>query len=66
MLQVGQTAPAFELPGAAAGRVDTHALAEYTRHGWAVVVVFYPFDFHPSCTSQLGLLRWPVKLPYML
>lgn len=57
MLQVGQTAPAFELPGAAAGRIDTHTLEEYTRNDWAVVLVFYPFDFHPSCTTQMCLLR---------
>lgn len=57
MLQTGQRAPAFEIPGAAGGRVDTHSLEEYTEHGWAVVLVFYPFDFHPSCTSQLCLIR---------
>ena len=57
MLQHGQQAPTFEMPGAAGGRVDTHSLEEYTEHGWAVVLVFYPFDFHPSCTAQLCLLR---------
>jgi peroxiredoxin len=57
MLEVGQEAPAFELPGAAGGRIDTHSLAEYTDNDWAVVVVFYPFDFHPSCTTQMCLLR---------
>ncbi|WP_336325565.1 redoxin domain-containing protein [Halovenus sp. HT40] len=57
MIQIGQQAPGFEVPGAAGGRVDTHSLEEYTEHGWAVVVVFYPFDFHPSCTSQLCMLR---------
>lgn len=57
MLQVGQEAPAFELPGAAAGRIDSHALSEYTDNGWAVVLVFYPFDFHPSCDDELCVLR---------
>lgn len=57
MLRIGQQAPSFDLPGAAAGRVDAHSLGEYTEHGWAVVVVFYPFDFHPSCTTQLCMLR---------
>jgi len=57
MLEVGDTAPEFELPGATAGRIDTHTLAEYTRNDWAVVLVFYPFDFHPSCTTQMCLLR---------
>lgn len=57
MLRVGQIAPSFELPGAAAGRLATHGLEEYLRHEWAVVLVFYPFDFHPMCTSQLCTLR---------
>jgi peroxiredoxin len=52
MIQVGQEAPAFRLPGAAAGRFDEHALSEYTDRGWTVVLVFYPFDFHPACTDQ--------------
>jgi len=57
MLEVGQEAPEFDLPGAAAGRIDTHSLTEYTDNGWAVVVVFYPFDFHPDCTDELCVLR---------
>lgn len=57
MLEVGDQAPQFELPGAAGGRIDTHTLEEYTRNDWAVVLVFYPFDFHPSCTTQMCLLR---------
>lgn len=57
MREVGQNAPTFETPGVAGGQVDSHTIAEYTEHGWAVVLVFYPFDFHPSCTSQLCLLR---------
>ncbi|VTT86385.1 Alkyl hydroperoxide reductase subunit C-like protein [Halorubrum sp. DM2] len=57
MLQTGQTAPTFELPGAGGGRIDTHALTEYTDNGWAVVAVFYPFDFHPVCTTQMCTLR---------
>jgi peroxiredoxin len=57
MLEVGDTAPDFELPGAAGGRIDSHTLEEYTRNDWAIVLVFYPFDFHPSCTTQMCLLR---------
>lgn len=57
MLEVDDTAPDFELPGAAGGRIDNHTLDEYTRNEWAVVLVFYPFDFHPSCTTQMCLLR---------
>jgi len=57
MIRVGQEAPDFTLPGAAAGTVDTHGLSEYTDRGWAVVLVFYPFDFHPACTDQWCSLR---------
>jgi peroxiredoxin len=57
MLAVGDSAPNFELQGAAGGRIDSHTLDEYTRNDWAVVLVFYPFDFHPSCTTQMCLLR---------
>ncbi|MEF8785506.1 MAG: redoxin domain-containing protein [Haloarculaceae archaeon] len=57
MLQIGQNAPDFELPGVVGGNIDTHALTEYTDNGWAVVVVFYPFDFHPVCTTQMCTLR---------
>jgi len=57
MPRVGQEVPEFTLPGAAAGTVDTHGLSEYTDRGWAVVLVFYPFDFHPACTEQWCSLR---------
>jgi peroxiredoxin len=57
MLTVGDTAPDFELPGVAAGSIDTHALADYTDRGWTVVLTFYPFDFHPACVSQWCALR---------
>jgi peroxiredoxin len=57
MLRVGQDAPDFRLPGSAAGTVDTHGLSEYTDRGWSVVLVFYPFDFHPACTDQWCSLR---------
>ncbi|MFC7074094.1 redoxin domain-containing protein [Halovenus rubra] len=62
MLQVGQQAPEFDVPGVTGGRIDNHTLGEYTEHSWAVVLLFYPFDFHPSCTSQLCLLRDAEKL----
>lgn len=57
MLQTGQRAPTFDLPGAGGGRIDRHSLTEYTDNGWAVVLVFYPFDFHPVCTSRMCTLR---------
>ncbi|WP_318567375.1 redoxin domain-containing protein [Salinigranum marinum] len=57
MLQTGQTAPAFTLPGAAGDAIDDHALAEYVDSGWSVILVFYPFDLHPACVSQLCAVR---------
>lgn len=27
------------------------------HRGWSVVLVFYPFDFHPACTDQWCSLR---------
>ena len=57
MIRTGQEAPDFVLPGAAGGTIETHALSEYTDRGWAVVLVFYPFDFHPACTDQWCSLR---------
>jgi len=57
MIRNGQEAPDFTLPGAAAGTIETHGLSEYTDRDWAVVLVFYPFDFHPACTDQWCSLR---------
>jgi len=57
MIRVGQQAPEFTLPGAAVGTIETHGLSEYTDRGWAVILVFYPFDFHPACTDQWCSLR---------
>jgi len=57
MIRVGQDAPEFALPGAAGGTIETHGLSEYTDRGWTVVLVFYPFDFHPACTDQWCSLR---------
>ena len=56
-IRVGQEAPEFTLPGAAAGTIETHGLSEYTDRGWAVVLVFYPFDFHPACTDRWCSVR---------
>ena len=57
MLTVDQTAPSFRLRGAAGDDIDTHALDEYVGNGWNVVLVFYPFDFHPACVSQWCTIR---------
>jgi peroxiredoxin len=51
---VGDTAPAFSLPGTdntETGRHD-YALGDYAGH--AVILVFYPGDNTPVCTKQLN------------
>lgn len=54
MLGVGREAPSFTLTGAAAGTIDTQSRRV---HGERVVLVFYPFGFHPACTGQWCSLR---------
>jgi peroxiredoxin len=55
-LEVGETAPDFELPGVDDDGIDTFSLSEYTESG-PVLLSFYPFDFSPVCTSQLCRFR---------
>ncbi|WP_435063547.1 redoxin domain-containing protein [Halobaculum sp. EA56] len=57
MIGRGDTAPTFTLPGADPGGTDEYSLEEYTDRGWTVVLVFYPFDFHPTCTEQVCTVR---------
>ena len=52
MLERGDTAPAFSLPGAVDGEIERVSLSEYTGEG-VVVLVFYPADFSPTCTDEL-------------
>jgi peroxiredoxin Q/BCP len=47
---VGDVAPDFTLPGTPGGR--TYALADY--RGRLAVLVFYPGDDTPTCTTQLA------------
>jgi thioredoxin-dependent peroxiredoxin len=49
-LSVGDTAPGFSLPGT--GRDEPYTLAEFAGH--PVVLVFYPGDNTPVCTTQLN------------
>lgn len=51
MLQEGETAPDFTLPGTAGEDIEPYRLYGYTDSG-AVVLVFYPFDFCPICTEE--------------
>ena len=48
MLQIGELAPDFELPDETGTTVK---LSQF--RGQNVVLVFYPLDFSPTCTSEL-------------
>lgn len=56
MISPGETAPAFQLPGADESTLSTYELESFTGTG-ATVLVFYPFDFSPVCTSELCQFR---------
>jgi peroxiredoxin Q/BCP len=51
-VEIGETAPDFELPGAE-GRM--YRLADY--EGRTVILAFYPGDFTPVCTRQFCSYR---------
>jgi len=57
MLETGDTAPNFTLPGYHGGETDEFSLAETTADGEAVLLVFYPLDFNPVCTEELCSLN---------
>lgn len=53
---LGETAPDFALPGTDGGEVTTYRLSDQLADG-PVVLAFYAFDFHPSCTREMCDLR---------
>lgn len=55
MIETGDRAPAFELPGVVEGELRSVALSAYADD--VVVVAFYPADFSPACTEELCSLR---------
>ena len=55
MIEVGQTAPDFTLPGIQDGAKRDYTLSEY--RGQKVVLAFYPGDFTPGCTRQMCSYR---------
>ena len=52
MLDAGDPAPDFDLPGTDGDRLGVYRLSNALRHGPAVLA-FYPFDFHPASTETL-------------
>jgi len=57
ILQVGDTAPDFELHGTGDGGRRTYRLSEFTDAGQWVLLTFYAFDFNPVCTEGMCSLR---------
>ena len=55
MIEVGQAAPDFTLPGICDGAKRDYTLSEY--RGRKVVLAFYPGDFTPGCTRQMCSYR---------
>jgi peroxiredoxin Q/BCP len=55
MVDVGESAPDFTLPGIANGERRDYSLSEY--RGRRVVLAFYPGDFTLGCTRQLCSYR---------
>jgi len=55
MIETGDRAPAFELPGVVEGELRSVALSAYAED--VVVIAFYPADFSPACTEELCSLR---------
>lgn len=57
MISEGQQAPTFELPAIADEGTTTLDLAEAVAKDRVVLLLFYPFDFSPVCTTELCALR---------
>ena len=55
MIEVGQDAPDFTLPGFEHGATREYSLSEF--RGRNVVLAFYPGDFTPGCTRQMCSYR---------
>lgn len=57
MIQEGQTAPDFALPGVERGRPDVYELFEPIGEGDAVLLWFFPATFLPTATAELTAIR---------
>jgi thioredoxin-dependent peroxiredoxin len=55
MVDVGQPAPDFTLPGVQNGEKRDYTLSEF--RGRKVILAFYPGDFTPGCTRQMCSYR---------
>jgi peroxiredoxin len=57
MVEEGDTAPTFTLPGVVGETADTYQLRVATDDGHAVLLLLFPFDFSPVCTNELCAIR---------
>jgi peroxiredoxin len=57
MRSAGSQAPEFTIPGVTTHASSRYDLAKTLDRDTAVVLAFYPFDFSPTCTSELCALR---------
>lgn len=57
MIQVGQKAPDFALPGVERGRPDVYELFRPIGDGERVLLWFFPATFLPTATAELCAIR---------
>jgi peroxiredoxin len=57
MVQKGDTAVDFTLPGHVNGTDKSFSLSDATDQDHCVLLLFYPFDFSPVCTNELCAIR---------
>ncbi|WP_336359550.1 redoxin domain-containing protein [Haladaptatus sp. ZSTT2] len=57
MPQMGAQAPSFSLVGVEDEEQTRFSLTDYTADGSIILLLFYPFDFSPICTTELCSIR---------
>ena len=57
VLDVGDTAPDFELRGTHDSEQSTYRLSDITDDGRWAFLMFYTFDFEPVCTEGMCAIR---------
>ena len=55
-MEIGDRAPSFTLPGTEGNDISQYTLSDHIESGVAILL-FYPFDFSPVCTTELCEFR---------